>query len=393
MWIAVAALGAIYVLSTVLTPLYPLYRHQFGISELAVTVIYAVYVIGNLVVLFTLGRVSDQIGRRATALLGLLLAAGSAVCFLFTNDLIGLGAGRVINGLAAGLGAGALTAWIAELEPSRDRARAAVIASAGNLGGLAVGALGAGVLAQYAPWPLRLVFGVCVVLLCATAFCMPRVRETVKRPVRNVRSLALQPRIGVPSGVRLVFAAPACMAFTAFALGGFYAAVVPGLMTQRLHVSNVADIGAVVALFFGTGSATAAMTGRVKGRTAMYGAVLLVLLGLTLLIVAEQESSLALLLAATVLAGGAVALGYRGSLEIVNEIAPAERRAEVVSSYLLVCYTANSLPVLGVGLLSLAVGPFEAHLSFAIVIAVLASVATVIGARFLPYEELAINVP
>jgi MFS family permease len=385
MWVAVVAIGAVYVLSTALTPLYPLYRRDLGISELAVTAIYAIYVLGNLAILFTLGRASDQIGRRPTAILGLLLAAGSAVCFFFAMDIIGLGAGRVINGLAAGLGAGALTAWIAELEPRRDQARAAVIASAGNLGGLAAGSLGAGLLAQYAPWPLRLVFAVCAVVLCGTAFCMRTVPETVK-PVRDVRSLSLQPRIGVPRGIRLAFAAPACMTFTAFALGGFYAAVVPGLMAQRLHVDNVADIGAVVALFFGVACATAMTTSRVKGRAAMYGAVVLVVLGLTLLVVSEQEASVGLLLAATLLAGAAMALGYRGSLEIVNEIAPAERRAEVICTYLLVCYSANSLPVLGVGLLSLTVGPLEAHLSFAIVIAVLAVIATGIGARFLPRE-------
>ena len=158
-------------------------------------------------------------------------------------------------------------------------------------------------------------------------------------------------------------------------------------MGERLHVSNVAGIGAVVALFFAAACVTALLTGKLKGRTAMYGAVVLVLLGLTLLIVSERESSLRLLLVATLLAGGAMALGYRGSLEIVNEIAPAERRAEVISSYLLVCYTANSLPVLGVGVASSAVGTSAAHLSFAIVIAVLAIAATIIGARFLPRES------
>ena len=56
MWIAVLGLAALYVGSTLPTPLYPLYRREFGFSELMVTAIYASYVIGNLTVLFALGH-------------------------------------------------------------------------------------------------------------------------------------------------------------------------------------------------------------------------------------------------------------------------------------------------------------------------------------------------
>jgi len=71
----------------------------------------------------------------------------------------------------------------------------------------------------------------------------------------------------------------------------------------------------------------------------------------------------------------------------VNEIAPAAQRAELVSSYLLVCYTANSLPVIGVGLLSLAVGAASAHLAFAVLLAALSVIACATGWRFLPRES------
>ena len=73
---------------------------------------------------------------------------------------------------------------------------------------------------------------------------------------------------------------------------------------------------------------------------------------LALLVVAFQSHSLPLLLIGSVLGGGAAALGYRGSLQIVNQIAPDSRRAEVVSSYLMFCYAGVSLPVIGIGVLS-----------------------------------------
>jgi MFS family permease len=133
MWIAVAGLAVLYLCSTLPTPLYPLYQRDFGFSELVVTAIYAIYVLGNLAVLFLFGRLSDQLGRRPTTLVAFGIVGASALCFLLATSTAWLYIARILNGLAAGLGAGALTAWIAELEPSGDKMRSATVASAGNL--------------------------------------------------------------------------------------------------------------------------------------------------------------------------------------------------------------------------------------------------------------------
>ena len=82
----------------------------------------------------------------------------------------------------------------------------------------------------------------------------------------------------------------------------------------------------------------------------MLTALALLWIGLGLLMLAEARHSMALLIAAAIVTGAAQAVGYRGSLQIINEIAPEEQRAEVLSSYLLVNYVGNSLPVM-VGLL------------------------------------------
>jgi MFS family permease len=115
-------------------------------------------VIGNVAVLLTLGRLSDQLGRRPASLSAFGVLLVSTLCFLAASATGWLYAGRVLNGFAAGLGAATLTAWIAELEPSGDRARAALLASAGNLAGLGLGPVLAGILAQCGPWPLRSVY-------------------------------------------------------------------------------------------------------------------------------------------------------------------------------------------------------------------------------------------
>lgn len=379
MWIATIAIAALYVGTTVLTPLYPIYQHTFGISQLTITIIYAVYVVGNLTVLFLFGRLSDQIGRRSTSVLAFGLTLISASVFLFSHGAPGLSVGRAINGFAAGLGAGALTAWIAELEPEKNRARAAVIASSGNLGGLAVGGVVSGLLAQYAAAPLRIVFVLYIATLIVVGILLLRVPETVDQHSRPGSKLDLHPRIGVPADIRFAFVAPACMAFAAFALGGFFSALVPGLITRELHLSNVAIVGSVVTLFFTAACLTAALSWKLSSWTAMFSGATAVFPAVGLLIGAEAARSITLLLVASAVGGAAMALSYRGSLQVVNEIAPRDKRAEVVSAYLLMCYLGNSLPVLGVGLLATALEPPQAHEIFAGVVAVLALAATFTG--------------
>jgi len=389
LWAAVVGIGMKYVGSTLLTPLYPIYQHSFHFSELIVTAIYAVYVIGNLGVLFFFGRLSDQIGRRPVTLAAYGIVIVSQLVYLLAQSTIWLFPARILNGFGAGLGAAALTAWIVELEPHGNRARAATLATAGNLGGLAFGALLAGVLAQVAPWPLRLSFGAFILLLLAIGATMSMAPETVQHRVTGIRKVSLRPRIGVPRPIRLGFVTPAAIAFAAFALCGFYAALTPAILSNSLHIHAPLMSGGIVALFFAAGAASAVASRNLEGRRTILLALALLWSGLGLLMLAEAEHSMPLLVIATLACGSSMASGFRGSLQLVNEIAPEAQRAEVVSSYLLVCYCSNALPVIGVGLLALIVSAPTAHRIFAIVLVMLASTACAIGLRYTNSERAA----
>jgi hypothetical protein len=95
---------------------------------------------------------------------------------------------------------------------------------------------------------------------------------------------------------------------------------------------------------------------------------------------------MSLLIFAAALGGIAGGLGYRGSLEVVNRIAPADRRSETVSSYLIACFAGNSVPVIGIGLLSAQLGALTAHVIFAAVITALAGLAFWTGVKFAPKQ-------
>jgi len=149
--IVAAGLAIMFFGATLPTPLYPLYRFAFGFGGVTLTLIYAVYVLGNLVALLFFGRLSDQIGRRPATLPAIGVGIVSTLAFLLADGTVWLFAARILSGFATGLAAGAATAWLAELQPQGDKAVAASIASAANFAGLAVAPLLAGTLAQLAP--------------------------------------------------------------------------------------------------------------------------------------------------------------------------------------------------------------------------------------------------
>lgn len=382
LWTVAAELALMFVGASLPTPLYELYRRQFHFSEFTLTLLFAIYVIGALGTLLFLGRASDQIGRRRIMLPAIVIAAISTLAFLLPASLAVLFVGRFLSGMAIALASGAATAWIAELEPAGHRGSATVIAVGANMLGLAIGPLLAGGLAQFAPDPLRLVYVVFLGMLLPAAFAAAKVRETIDEPVTRLRKVELRPRLGVPPDIRLQFVAPAMTAFAIFALMGFSTGLTPTLLTQSLHEPGPAVGGAVVFELFLGGAVAIVLSRNLTSRTAMFAGLLLLVPTLALLVLAQAERSMPILLADTALAGVSTALGYRGSLQVVNEIAPAAQRAELVSTYLTVCYGGISLPVIGVGLVSQLVDPFVADLLFAVVITIAAIAALLVGVRY-----------
>ncbi|TGV74078.1 MFS transporter, partial [Mesorhizobium sp. M00.F.Ca.ET.149.01.1.1] len=272
---AVAAMiAALFAGSTALTPLYVIYKQAFGFSQITLTLVYAVYVVGNLTALLFFGRVSDVVGRRPAALAAMAVAVVSALLFLFAENLAWLDIARILSGLGIGVGAGAGTAWLAELIEGQDKSRAAVIATSTNFIGLGVGALISGLLAQYAPWPLRLTFAVYLVLLAVVTLLIWRTRETVSCPGR-LSAVSLRPQLSVPDNIRAQFVAPAVTGFGAMALVGFYAALAPSILAQQLHVANHAEAGGLFFELSIVAAATIVGTTWLTSRSTMLAALVL----------------------------------------------------------------------------------------------------------------------
>jgi MFS family permease len=322
------------------------------------------------------------------SLAAIAIAALSTFLFLFAHDTAWLFWARIFNGLAIGLTAGTATAWITELDPDQDRARASFITTSSNFLGLAIGSSSAGLLAQYEPWPLQLPFVVYLFVLAILVILIVRTRETVAARGRGVDALLQWPRLGVPARLRAQFIAPAVTVFGAMALVGFYAALIPSILAENLWETSHAVAGLVVGALMLVVSITIVVTRNVTSRSAMLAGLALMMPSVALLVAAQAEGSMTILLAGTLVSGASAALGYRGSLQVVNEIAPSDGRAEMVSTYFVAGFAGNALPVIGVGVISTVASPVIASIIFAVTIAVFAVVALIVAKQYLSKQTL-----
>ncbi|MFD7110624.1 MFS transporter [Streptomyces microflavus] len=361
---AAAAVFAIGMAGTTLpTPLYGLYREELGFSELMVTVVFAVYALGVIATLLLAGNVSDETGRRPVLLAALGFSAASALCFLLEGGLPALFAGRLLSGFAAGLLSGAATVTVMELAPPGRAAGAGLAATAANMGGLGCGPLLAGLLAEYAPWPLRLPFVVHLALIAAAAVLTWLLPETVTSSGRRLR---LRPQgLAVPPQVRGVFAPSALAAFAGFSLLGLFTAVAPAFVAETLDVHNLALAGLVVFSVFLASTAGQALMVRVGERRALPGGCFVLVAGLVLVAASLLLASLPLLVAGALCGGLGQGLAFRGAVTAISAAAPPEHRAATVSAFFVIAYLGISLPVVGVGALTLGIGLRNAGLTFA----------------------------
>ena len=385
-WAGVALIGVAFFVTmlgtTLPTPLYPSYEALFHFGELTTTIVFATYAVGVTAGLLLFGHWSDQIGRRPMLLAGLALSALSAVAYLLPSELAWIFVGRVLSGLSAGIFTGTATAAIVDLVPrpddARAQARASLVAAAVNMGGLGFGPLVAGVLAQYAPLPIRLPFVVDLVLVAMSVMCVLAVRE----PVPRADSLHLQPqRPGIPTEIRPQFTRAAIAGFAGFAVLGLFGAVSPAFLGSLLHETNRAVVGAVVlSTFLASVAGQAGSSALGEHRALRWGCAGLVV-GMLVIAASLPTASLALLLVGALIAGLGQGMSFRAGLASVTAAGPADQRGEITSAFFVTLYVAIALPVIGVGAAVVAFGLVTAGVAFAVVVAALPALVLVLLAR------------
>src|SRR5687768_11079427 len=165
-WTVVSALTALMIAAGAPTPLYRVYAERIGFSSVTLTVIFAIYVVALLATLLVVGSVSDFVGRKPVLLVALALEVVSLALFLPADSVALLIAARTVQGVATGAALGAVGAAMLDTERPGSGLGTLFNSVVPPLG-LAIGAIGAGALIEYAPDPTRVVFWVLIAAMAA----------------------------------------------------------------------------------------------------------------------------------------------------------------------------------------------------------------------------------
>jgi MFS family permease len=377
-WLITYAFVVTMLGTTLPTPLYVIYQAQWHFSTSVITLIFATYVVGVLAALLLAGRASDQVGRRPVLAAAIGLSIVSAVIFILAPDVGWLFAGRVISGLSAGLITGTATAALTETARPGAGRRASLVSSTANMGGLGLGPLLAGLLAQYAPRPTVLPFEAQLGLVVVAGLGLLVVPETVAE--RSALSLRFH-GLGIPRDGRAAFLAAGFAGFAAFSLLGLFSALAPTFLGGVLHDTSHAVAGAVVFLAFAVGAVTQLAGSRLPSRPVMLAGLGVFLVALALIVAGLSAASMPLFLVATVVSGVAVGAVFMGSLAVTNRLAPAENRGQVISTYFVFAYVGLAVPAIAVGFAAQAFGDFRATLGCAVALAAVALASMVVIRR------------
>jgi MFS family permease len=383
-WLAGYVFAITMAFSAVPAPLYVLYQARDHFGALLVTIIFSAYALGVAASLFLVGHVSDWLGRRRILLIAVGVNMAAGLLFLGWPTVPGLIIGRVISGVSIGMLSATATAYLSELHaaarPGAPRTRAEMVAAAASLGGIGLGPLAAGLLAQYAGAPLQVPYLVFEALMLAGCVALAVTPETV-RPPEQMRRYRPQ-RVTIPPASRATFYAASVATAVAFSLFGLFTSLAPGFIAGTLHDSSHALAGAATFIVFGAGALAQIATSRIVLRRQLGIGMGLLAIGLIVVTAAIWNPSLPLLLTGGALAGAGAGAVFKGSISTVLGIAPAQSRGEALAGLFLAAYLGLAVPVLGLGLATQAFSTRTALLGFS---AVLAAIIALVARRLLAH--------
>ena len=381
-WVVTFGFLMVMAMGLVPSPLYGLYRVRDHFSAFIVTVAFAVYAVGVVGALLLAGHTSDLYGRRRLLLPAIGLSIISVCVFLASKSLPGLLVGRLITGISIGIAAPTATAYLAELHkagrPKASPRMAQLAASAGTPGGLALGALVAGILAQWVAYPLTVTYFVFLGALVIAAIGVALSPETrvAAKPAPRYRPQ----RLSIPSAERGRYFAAVLSTFVGFAGNGLFAGLAGLFLAVTLHHPSLALIGGVLCGMFGAAAAAQflTITWSITRDLKAGMAVMVIGVGLAVLGVWLHSPSLALFIAGGVLIGAGSGAIFKGAIGTAASISPPERTAESVTGVFVSAFVGISLPVVGCGIaLSRGVTPKVTILVFAIVVTACIALAAI----------------
>jgi MFS family permease len=372
-WVMIVAYLGLMFAASAPSPLYVVYQARWHFSAITLTSIFGVYALALLLTLLTVGGLSDFVGRKPVLLAGFVSLAASMVVFARADGVGWLYLARVLQGLAAGSSLGALSAGIVDFAGPKRQRFAGVVNSLVPSLGLALGALGAGGLVQFAPAPTVLVFVVLGALFALVLLAVAAGPETERSRGGALRSLT--PRMRVPRRLRPEFIRTMPALFATWAQVGFTLSLTTTLAAVRFGLADRFLDALVVAAVCGSASlATIVMRNAPARRSTVLGCVALVIgSGITLVSLAGPWTIA--FYAGSVLTGLGLGATLGAAMRTLSLLPAHSERGEFFASVYVVGYLAFSVPAIIAGICVVHAGLVKTTIGYGVGISLLALVA------------------
>ncbi|EED65327.1 MFS transporter [Comamonas testosteroni] len=368
------------------SPLYPLYQQAWDLQPSHITQIFVTYMLGALISLLFLGRLTNLFGFLKVLRLGLMVMTMGVIGSALSWNTWSLGASRFIIGLASGLITTSASIGMTQLNNKGDLQRAAATTSLTIAFGFGLGPVVGGLMAQWAPFPLVSSYLPPIALSFLGIHALFRIQlPATTAPVHSAPGLTLKdvlPSISQPRKPFIYHYALGCMAaFSAFGMFSLFAAMAPSFMAQMLpwHGPAVSGLSIGFILFLSAGIQLIARPYPTK-RLIIIG--FFALAATNALLVLNLFAGSPWLFALSVLSMSCGhALCNLSGMAVVNKVSKPVNRTGLLSTYLVVGYVGTIVPILGMGWLSDHIGLTGALIAFCACLGLLSALLGVISAR------------
>jgi len=344
------ATGFCFSISSVPTPLYPLYIQAWQVPPSAISDIFAVYMVAVLFTLVCLGRVSDTFGQLRVVLVAMGIVMLGIALSALANNVGMLLVARVVTGLGNGLITTAATLALIDAHPAHDKRMASMAVAAGITVGFGQGPLLSGAVAQPGIHPLVLPW---VAMFVVIALCALAVRRFNRHPgyMFERRPLSIKPALSLPArATRTPFLLACLSAFANFTVGALYFAHIPSLLRDMLPwqgplVIGIAFIpmGLLCLIVQLTQNRIEPFRGLLCGMGCLVATCLCSIWGVL------PFGSPWAMIAGMFFLGAGQGYTFMCSATIANLNADPQRRAANMSTYFLSAYMGASVPIMIVG--------------------------------------------
>lgn len=333
------------------SPMLLLYKDVEHYSSATVTTFLGIYVLGLAPALVIAGALSDRFGRRPLMFAGVCSGlAASALLALGEFGSPPIYLGRLFAGVSVGTAMAVGTSWLKEVSQApydvrADTGSGARRASLAFTLGSGLGALVAGSIAQWGPWPEILPYLIHLVVAVPFIWLIRRPPETAGAPVVH-SGLITQFHIPSASHRRFLRVVLVCgpWLFAACALAYGY---LPVLLADSTGGLGLAYATALSVIALGAGALIQPAAKRIDSVSSARGIVAslgTIVVGLVVMTVAVASNSVIVGVLTSVILGAGFGVGLVSGLLEVQRIAPKTDLAKLTGLFYAVAYLGFLVP-------------------------------------------------